>query len=138
MSGERIADAIGRTEYGEHPDEVDRADRLAQVDALLATGVVVDVDELMDPDVTVAWNDACDALLPLGWRPLVTWPGELEVKLVPPYVTSDRTDACLSPCVTVGWAPDPFRYGCPIWDTGDASWETFPTITALLDWLATP
>lgn len=147
MSRDAIAEVLGRFDYGDHPDEVDWRDRLREVDGLLASGVVVDVEDLLIDTDVAHWHDLRRTLQPLGWLPMMVWSDRLETVWVPPGVTHGQVHHRTAPHIDVwhgiSWWPamltdaDKTALGIDVMDDGpDAHDED--TADALLTWLATP
>lgn len=136
MSRDAIAEVLGRLDYGDHPDEVDWRDRLTEVDGLLASGQVVDVDCLLDEWSRPGWDALRRVLQPLGWKPMIAWPGELVVYWVPPYAEPKRIDECLTPYAESSYGKVRYNPATPPGD--DVCDETFDSADALLAWLAAP
>ncbi len=146
MSHDSIADVLGRLDYGDHPDDVDRNDRLREVDGLLDAGVVVDVADLLTSGAEPLWHDLRLLLHPLGWRPITWWSSDdVQLCWVLPCTPPDRLGSLLSPRVSV----DAYGDGTAsvLWlpamgddEADEATWSVafFPTAAAFLDWLATP
>lgn len=137
MSRDAIAEVLGRLDYGDHSDEVDWRDRLTEVDGLLASGEVVDVDELLWEEDRPSWRELRRVLQPLGWKPLVTWPGQLALYWVPPRTDPKRIDDGLTPYAEASYRR--VRYSGVLCDDGEFAGDNeFDSADDLLTWLATP
>lgn len=148
MSRDAIAEVLGRLDYGDGHDDVDWRDRLAEVDGLLASGVVIDIDDLLIDSDVPRWNELRMLLRPLGWRPLFVWTDDQpDTVWVPPGTTHEQVSNSTTPYVRVWhgicWWPalmtdaDKEAAGVDHMDDGPGSHDV-GSGAELLTWLATP
>ena len=145
MSREAIARAIGETEYPSGYDDVELELRLAQVDTLLATGTVIDVDDILYEEQKATWHELSRVMPKLGWKPIVTYTGgEVCVYWVLPNTSREQVDARKSPHIDIDWghrvAGDILWNSCVSDDDEDDNPDSihFKSVSTFLDWLGEP
>ena len=145
MSREAIALAIGETEYPSGYDDVEPELRLAQVDALLDTGTVIDVDDILYEEQKATWHELSRVMPKLGWKPIVTYTcGDVVVYWSLPNTTREQLDERKSPHIDIDWGQG--VAGDILWNPcvsdGDEDDNPgsihFKSVSAFLAWLQAP
>jgi hypothetical protein len=142
VSREAIARLLGRLDYGDSEDDVDHDLRLNEVDGLLGSGLVVDVDDLLYEDQLPMWHRLAEVMPKLGWKPLLFESVAITVAWVLPHVTKRQVDDAQTPQIIVGTGIN--HPGQVVWwpaihgDDEPTDPVAFPTIEALFTWLSQP
>ena len=142
MSRETIAAALAEIDYPGGPDNVDPDLRLAEADALIATGAVVDVDDILFEEQKATWHKLAAVMPKLGWKPLVVYGEELAIHWVPPYATREDVGSCKTPYVDIDWGAN--TAGDVLWSPAVGQDEDIPnsihhkSVETFLAWLEAP